>query len=262
MQASELCQLSVLTRLQKVALGYADPHGDGVTADNAAAGWCSVPGLQQLLIAGQQLDPRKETLECLGKLTGLTRLEWVSSFMHKRPEVIAEEVLLGGDWEEVGEPPESVVQADAGLHRLAAALPTSLRELTLDQFVSGEANNEPRVLYGLQDVMRAVPALPCLVLHTVHDDACMHTWSSAGRALFDRILAGEGVESDELQDFATDFWAEDEPVYVDDSEGDVCSADVSVEVMAADPVSEEYGGVYDDDDAVWEGDEEEEAGPV
>jgi hypothetical protein len=262
MHASELCQLSVLTRLQKVVLGYVDRCHKGATADNAAAGWCSVPGLQELLIVRQQLDPRKETLECLVKLTKLTRLEWTCSFVHKLfPEMISEEVILAGDWEEVVEQPH-IVLPDAGLHRLAAALPTSLRELTLDQFVSGSATDEPRVLYGLQDLMQAVRALPCLILHTIDNDVC-EDWSPAGKALYDRVLAGEEVECAELQSFATDFWSGDEPVYVDGSEGGMCSADVSVEVMAADPVSEEYDGVYDDDDdAVWEGDEEEEVGPV
>lgn len=154
---------------------------------------------------------------------------------------------------------------DAGLHRLAAALPTSLRQLTLDQFMIDHTPygdgcvDEIAVLVGLKVLVQALNALPQLESHTIQDEHW--GWPSAGIALFDRILAGEDVDSDELGVFESDCWAGlDEPVYVDDSASDVFSGDVSVEVMAADPVSEEYGGgVYD---AVWEGDEEEEVGPV
>lgn len=215
-------------------------------ADCAAAGWAAVPGLQELTLQGQLVCSTRDTLKCLSKLTALTNLSWQGSYVSKHP----------------GYALDHNAPADAGLPQIAAALPTSLRVLDFDGFVSdlsdpdlADSSNEPAVLAGLRALMQAVTVLPHLESSSIVQN--VDSWSLGGQALFERVKAGD-ADSDDIDAFEAEY--KDNSYDGGESGDEVGSDEVSVEVVAADPVSEQehLGGMYDGDvkeDAVWEGDD-------
>lgn len=176
---------------------------------------------------------------CLRKLTALTRLGWCDTFLHDEAD--------GGP----------VMLLDTGLdevtlYRLGPALSPSLRELHLSNFILAGAAGapwRPGVFDALRALVAAARALPQL------DSLCISNslegWPEAARELFEKVKTGE-ADDEEIGLYAQVYFGRGAP----DSEGGCEGSEaVSEEVMAGDPVSDDGGGAYGDNDAVYDGNE-------
>lgn len=234
LDASELKRLSALTSLRKVALGHSNYGAAGQhRANRASPGWAHVPALQELHLQGQLVEPSID--ECLRKLTALTRLSWRDTFLHDETD--------GGP----------VMLLDTGLdevtlHWLGPALPPSLRELHLSNFILAGAAGapwRPGVFGELRALVSAARALP--QLDSLRISNSLQGWPEAARELFEKVRTGEADEED-IGLYAQVYFGRGAADSEDGCEG-LGSEAVIEEVMAGDPVSDDGAGEYDDGDA-------------
>lgn len=238
LNAPDLKRLSALTSLRKFALGHSTYRAARQQAANhASSGWAHVPELQDLDLNGQLVEPRID--ECLRKLTALTRLSWCDTFLQDETD---------------GRP---VMLLDTGLDEvtlywLGPALPPSLRELHLSDFVLAGAAGapwRPGVFGALRALVTAARAL--LQLDSLSISNSLEGWPEAARELFEKVRTGE-ADDEEIGLYAQVYFGRGA---LDSEGGCEGSEAVSEEVMAGDPVSDDGGGAYGDGDAVYDGNE-------
>jgi len=168
MPVAELEQLSVLTQLEAVKLGY-DIWRGGLgerEVEKGSAGWGFVPALKELELHDMRIDPGCDLLMHLAGLSSLTRLVWDRTYLC--PDMFPFEI------------PEFITTyGDGGMGALGDALPKTLRVIEFGQFVpsipedsdaDGDDSDsddssyrgkltEGGVIYGLKWLQQSIAAL-------------------------------------------------------------------------------------------------------